>query len=289
MSGATSYNVQFKVSTATTWTTGSVTSNSASLTGLSAATTYNYQVQAVCASGSSSYVAGTNFTTLSGTTISCTVFESNNTKSTATVRSVNTTTEAFIDSSSDIDWYRFTTTNSAPKVRVRLTSLPADYDFTLYRSNITIGTAQNSGTLDEQLISNSYTTGATWYVKVYPYSNSGSCSDSYLLELSTAATNFRTTAEFAETVELEPITELEIAPNPINNTALLILPVVEQEGTARIIVADLSGRVVMQQQSYISKDQRQTELDFGALPDGMYIVQVQTGTAMLSRKVMVRH
>jgi len=288
VSGATSYNVQFKANSSSTWITGSVTSNAASLTGLTAATLYNWQVQAVCASGSSSYVAGANFTT-SSSSLSCTVYESNNTKNTSTTRPVNSTTEAFIGSSSDVDWYKFTTTSSAPKVRVRLTSLPADYDFKLYRGNTTIGTAQNGGTTDEQLISNSYTTGATWYVKVYPYSNSGSCSDSYLLDINTSATNFRTTSEWAEDVALEPVTELEIAPNPINNTALVILPTVEQPEVARISVLDLAGRTVMQVEQNVSKEQRQAELDFGALTNGMYIVYVQTSTTAMSRKVVVNH
>lgn len=44
------------------------------------------------------------------------------------------------------------------------------------------------------------------------------------------------TSEWAEDVALEPVTELEIAPNPINNTALVILPTVEQPEVARISV-----------------------------------------------------
>jgi hypothetical protein len=63
VSGATSYNVQYKPSTISTWTTTTSTTTSKSLTGLSASTTYNYQVQAVCASGSSAYSAASSFTT----------------------------------------------------------------------------------------------------------------------------------------------------------------------------------------------------------------------------------
>jgi hypothetical protein len=72
VSGATSYNVQYKVSTSGTWTTTTSTSNSKSLTGLAASTTYNYQVQAVCASGSSAYSTASSFTTSSsGGTVYC--------------------------------------------------------------------------------------------------------------------------------------------------------------------------------------------------------------------------
>ena len=68
ISGATSYNVQYRVSGATAWTTTTSTTTSKALTGLSAATTYQYQVQSVCSSGSSAYSAASSFTTTGGTT-----------------------------------------------------------------------------------------------------------------------------------------------------------------------------------------------------------------------------
>ncbi|MBA3649148.1 MAG: fibronectin type III domain-containing protein [Chitinophagales bacterium] len=71
VSGATSYNLQYKVSTTSTWTTVSTSSTSYNLTGLTAGTTYNYQVQAVCSGGSSSYSSQSSFTTLSGTVTYC--------------------------------------------------------------------------------------------------------------------------------------------------------------------------------------------------------------------------
>ncbi|MFN0204077.1 MAG: fibronectin type III domain-containing protein [Bacteroidia bacterium] len=62
-SGATSYNIQYKTNAATTWTTTTSTTNSKALTGLTASTLYNFQVQAVCSAASSAYSATTNFTT----------------------------------------------------------------------------------------------------------------------------------------------------------------------------------------------------------------------------------
>ncbi|MCI1188683.1 M4 family metallopeptidase [Hymenobacter sp. DH14] len=68
ISGATSYNVQYRVSGATTWTTTTSTTTSKALTGLTTATTYQYQVQSVCSSGSSAYSAIGSFSTSGGTT-----------------------------------------------------------------------------------------------------------------------------------------------------------------------------------------------------------------------------
>jgi hypothetical protein len=65
-SGATSYSLQYRASGATTWTTVSQTATSKSLTGLTAGTTYQFQVQTVCSSGSSSYSGIATFSTTGG-------------------------------------------------------------------------------------------------------------------------------------------------------------------------------------------------------------------------------
>jgi len=62
-SGATSYNVQFRVSGGT-WTTYSTTSTTYNLSSLTASTTYQWQVSAVNSYGSSAYTASQSFNTL---------------------------------------------------------------------------------------------------------------------------------------------------------------------------------------------------------------------------------
>ncbi|MBK8555511.1 MAG: fibronectin type III domain-containing protein [Lewinellaceae bacterium] len=107
VSGATSYNLQWKVSTAGTWTTVTGLSSAAySLSGLSANTTYNFQVQAVCGGTSGSYSGAASFNTLSSSSCSD-AYESNNSRSTAKVIPVNTDISAQIATASDLDWYRF--------------------------------------------------------------------------------------------------------------------------------------------------------------------------------------
>ncbi|MFN8283292.1 MAG: GEVED domain-containing protein [Chitinophagales bacterium] len=73
VSGATSYTLQYKTSAATTYTTVSgITTTSRALTGLTAGTTYNFQVSATCSSGTSAYTASTFTTTSATTTTYCT-------------------------------------------------------------------------------------------------------------------------------------------------------------------------------------------------------------------------
>ena len=59
VSGANSYNFQYKTSLVSSWVTGSTTSESANISALSCESGYTYQVQAVCATGSSDQASGT--------------------------------------------------------------------------------------------------------------------------------------------------------------------------------------------------------------------------------------
>ncbi len=63
VTGASSYNVQYKAVSASSWMTASSNTNSTSITGLTAGTAYEFQVQTVCSSGNSSYSASYTFTT----------------------------------------------------------------------------------------------------------------------------------------------------------------------------------------------------------------------------------
>jgi PhoD-like phosphatase/Fibronectin type III domain/Secretion system C-terminal sorting domain len=64
VSAATSYNLQYKTAAATTWTTVSnLTGTSYNVTGLTAGTTYNYQVQSNCNGTLGNYSAFSSFTT----------------------------------------------------------------------------------------------------------------------------------------------------------------------------------------------------------------------------------
>ncbi len=64
VSGALSYTVHYRLTGTTTWTSLSTTSTSANLTGLTAGSGYEWQVQTVCSSGSSAFTSSALFTML---------------------------------------------------------------------------------------------------------------------------------------------------------------------------------------------------------------------------------
>lgn len=185
VSGITSYNLQYKTSAATTWTTVSTTATSYALTGLTAATTYNFQVQAVCSGGSSAYATAVNFTTLLSTACSD-IGESNNTLATAYTIALNTNVTALIASATDLDYYAFTTT-AAQNLSITLTNLPADYDMRLYNSaGLQVGSSHNSGTTAETMTYANAPAG-TYKIYVYGYSSAFNASTCYTVRASTSA------------------------------------------------------------------------------------------------------
>src|SRR6185503_11466880 len=70
VSGATSYNVHYRVVGNATWTSTTSTTTSKAISGLAANTTYEFQVQTVCSGGSSSFSGSATFSTLSSGGIS---------------------------------------------------------------------------------------------------------------------------------------------------------------------------------------------------------------------------
>lgn len=84
VSSASSYNVKYKKTALTTWTTTTSTSASKTISGLSASTTYEFQVQTVCSGGSSAFSASKTFATTSTTSTSSTITVGSGTAATAT-------------------------------------------------------------------------------------------------------------------------------------------------------------------------------------------------------------
>ena len=66
--GAVSYKIQYRVIGPTTWTTPTSATTSVNISGLTAATSYEFQVETVCASGTSGFSGSAAFTTATGTT-----------------------------------------------------------------------------------------------------------------------------------------------------------------------------------------------------------------------------
>ncbi len=191
VSGANSYDVDYKTTASSTWTNAATgtTSTSVNIGSLSASTTYDWRVRANCSSGSSAYSTA-QFTT-SPVSGGCTTnFEPNESLAAAATISTNTSVSAAITTTTDKDWYKFTLTGTND-LNITLTNLPADYDIVLYNSAGTeIKRSENGGTTSET-ITNTATAAGTYYLQVFGYNGANSTTVCY--NLNAGATPVSTT------------------------------------------------------------------------------------------------
>jgi len=287
VSGAVSYNLQYKLSSATTWTTVNTTATSYALSGLTAATAYQFQVQAVCASASGSYSAATTFTTTSATTTCTDNYEANETRTAGKTIATNANITAKIGTSTDKDWFKFSTTSAARNIKVVLDQLPADYDLKLFNNSGTqLAVSQNTGTTLETIIRNTTSTG-TYYVQVYGYSSAFNANSCYSLRVNTSSSSFRT-IEGAETesIEVQAIEEVTLFPNPSNgNFTVSVLS--DNEADVTIAVYDITSKAILSETFNSTKGENSFNLDLQGRAKGIYFVEVKHGETKTIKKLIV--
>lgn len=293
VSGATSYNLQWKLAANSTWNTVSGISNTSyNLTGLSAGTSYNFRVQAVCGGNSGTYSAAATFTTASG---SCPdQYEPNNTQSAAKVIPVNQNINALIATSTDNDWYRFSNTNATRNIKIELTNLPADYDVRLYRNSTYLAISQNAGTANELIVYNTNTVSSNYFAYVYGYNGAFSSSQCYTLRVSLSGSNWRTdgnTDGEVEDIEIPVLfenAEFGMYPNPATQELTLEMSL-QHDADVQVTLFDVAGKAALQQHSTLTKDNNRMTLDVSRLPNGIYFVNVRNGEQTHTRKLTVQH
>lgn len=186
VSGASSYNVKYKKTTATTWTTVTSTSTSKTISGLTAGTAYQFQVQALCSSAGS-FSSISTFTTTSNIALandncSGAIDLSPNTTCIQTAGTVSGATASGLAKAScdgfsgtpklfDV-WYKFQATSTTHTITVA-PSASFDAVVSLYTSCTAgqIGCADNGGGggASETINATGLTVGTTYYVRVYSY------------------------------------------------------------------------------------------------------------------------
>ena len=289
VTGATGYVLQYKPASSTVWTTVNVTTTSFAITGLTAGTAYNAQVQSVCSAGSGSFTA-INFTTTSAATSCTDAYESNNTTSAARTIPVNTNITALIGTSTDLDWFRFSNTSTARNIRIDLTNLPADYDVRLYNPNGTqVAISQNGSITSEAIVYNTTTTG-TWRIQVYGYQGAFNSTLCYTLRASISASTFREgdetpAAELNSSASDSDVVIANVFPNPTNGKLNVILEASEAQNT-QLSIRDITGRTPLQQNVVCTSGSNTIILDMESLPNGYYLLVIDNGNASSTMRVV---
>lgn len=293
VSGATSYNVQYRATGTTTWTSTTSTTTSMSITGLSTATSYEFQVQTVCSGSTSAFSASATFSTSAA---ACTdVYESNNTRTASKTILLNTDISARISSGTDKDWFKFTTVAGGTYLKIVLDQLPADYDLRLYGSSgSTLATSQLSGTSTETIIRNTAST-SSYFVQVYPYSSTGfNANVCYRLRVNTSSSSFRTGSaeETAEgNINLEKMAAIDginLYPNPTSDVLNLSF-FMENESNVNIEVVDLMGKMIYSGVFNGTEGFNKTELSTASMSNGIYLMRITQDQSSVVQKFVVKH
>jgi hypothetical protein len=289
VTGATGYVLQYRPSTSTVWTTVNLTTTSFAITGLTAGTAYNVQVQSVCTAGNGTFSA-INFTTTSAITACSDNYENNNTTGAAKSISVNTNITARIGSSTDVDWFRFSNSSSARNIRIDLTGLPADYDVRLYNpSGTQVAISQNSGTTSEAITFNTTITG-TWRIQVFGYQGAFNATLCYTLRASISASAFRegeetSAAELNSTSSSSDVVIANVFPNPTNGKLNVILEASDSQN-AQLRICDITGRTALQYNAVCTSGSNTFILDMESLPNGYYLLVIDNGNASSTMRVV---
>jgi hypothetical protein len=188
VSGAVSYAVDYKLNTSSTWTSFSTaqTAVSASLTGLTASSLYDWRVTTNCASNTSTATVA-QFTTTAASACG-TAFEPNETLATAAAITSGVTNSAAITTATDIDYFKITTTATSNIVYNLVGPSGVDFDLTIYNSAGTqIGSS--AGSTATETVSLTSQAAGTYYIKVFGYSGANSATCYTIKATSTVATS----------------------------------------------------------------------------------------------------
>jgi hypothetical protein len=271
VSGASSYTLQYKPVSGSTWTQIVTASTSQALTLLDPNVQYEFQVQASCTNGgTSAFSSSSFFTTLSN---ACSdPYEPNNSKNKAFAISTGITIQALIGNSTDKDFFSFSNTAGAPNIRLQLTNLPANYNLKLFNpSGTQVAQSTGSGTSSETINYNTSTVG-TYKAQVLGVNGAFDATNCYSLIAEISSSPWRLTGE-------EPVsanTLNAIYPNP-SDGHLTAAYTSSATGTVRVIVSDLLGKQLLFESREVNEGMNSLPLDLGAAPEGFYLISIIGG------------
>ena len=292
---ANDYSIRYRVSGSSSWTNTTATTTSVAVSGLTAATTYEFQVATNCSNGSSTYSASVSFTTSSSSVSYC-ASKGNNTR----YEWIDYVALNGMERTSAADGGYFNATDrtanvvlgSSPTIYISAGFASSSYtefwnvwidfnkdgDFNDTGENQVSGSSSSSGTLSATLsIPANISLGTTrMRVSMKYRTTAGPCETFNYGEVEDYTINL--TNSFNATVALsdkeaellgkeEARILFETYPNPVKDK-LVISTTEKRSFTA--MVYDLSGKVL----KHVKADRSKLELDVTELKEGIYFIKV---------------
>jgi trimeric autotransporter adhesin len=273
VSGAASYDVDYKLTSSGAWTSSiaGTTSTSRSITGLAASSAYDWRVRTNCSGSSSAYAQGSFTTTAAASACPGTLdVSTNGTIAGAATAPFNTDIKGTISASGDVDFYKVVITTGGTAT-ITLGTLPFDYDVKLFASNGTtqLGISQNGSTTSESI---AYTfTAGTYYVQVYGYNGANSATSCYTLRVQLGTATKGILGNNGLISINDEATIAKIYPNPVKDV-LYVSTLTELNENSNLQIMDATGKILLEQK-YKENPQM---IDIKALNPGLYLINVTT-------------
>ncbi len=287
VTGAVSYNLQWKLSSAGTWTTvNGITATSHALSGLAASSSYDFQVMTACSGNSSAYSSTASFTTSAAACADG--YEPNGTQATAAPVVPNLTLNALISSGTDIDWFTFANTSTQKNIRVRLMNLPANYNLSLFRGGTLLLSSANTGTTSETIVLNNGNVSSVYRVRVKGVNSSTfNATQCYTLSVEIGATVFSMPEGMSEGDEAiaSHNAGITLFPNPANDVLTIVLP--PHQNAATIELLDATGRVVHTEKQGSNDAPSPFEISVADRTEGLYMVRVTIDDETNTQRLIV--
>jgi Zn-dependent metalloprotease len=316
VSGALSYNLQWKAASSGTWNTVSgLTTTSYSLTGLTLGTTYQFQVQTVCSAGSSPYSNTASFTTTGGSITYCTSKGSSTTyewiKQVA-FGGINNTS----GNNNGYGNYTGLTANVTAGSSYTITLVPG-FSGSAYREYWSVyidydqnGTLNNTG----ELVVTGYTStssGGSATITIPATAKSGKTRMRIQMHYGSQITNPCSTFDYGEvedyTINISGGTftvgapadpgfagglqgaGIAMRPNPVAGSNATITYNLAQDGATAIRVMDLAGRTLQTVQlgNQPAGTHTYNPNNLGRLPAGNYLIVLEQNAAVIARSRFV--
>lgn len=170
VTGATNYAVDYKLNSSSTWVSAAsaTTSTSVVLSGLTASSLYDWRVSTNCGTNGVSGYSSAQFTTTAAS-VCGTAFEPNETTATAAAITSGVVNSAAITTSTDVDYFKITTTATSNIVYNLVGPSGVDFDLTIYNSAGTQLSTATGATATETITLTNQAAG-TYYIKVFGFS-----------------------------------------------------------------------------------------------------------------------
>lgn len=210
---------------------------------------------------------------------------------------MNSSIKALISNPLDTDRFYFIGKNPNRGVKIDLTGLPADFDIYLYDPlGRLVGSSTNSGTTNESISLETVKKKTRYTIYVVGKNGAFHAKDCYSLKLNYIKegkeedddddlnSNANIASDPDKGSQLLPL--FSIYPNPVQDRLMINWPA-ETAGTAELRIIDLNGRQVKAQRMAVQNGPNLLQMQVSGLTPGIYLLQVQQGKQVVTRKLTI--